>query len=158
EDALAGIEIVRDDRAVLKFKIQGCYNELRRDLEKLLRQRHELLFGGTTMPVLHCLGERGRYPSPHADHRGLFAAQLCRNLGSGAEANAPDVASQPVRIFRDHSDGVGTVRLVDAHRPRRAYAVAVQEQHDLADDLLLAPPGNDPLGAFRSNAGYFTKP
>src|SRR6516162_583770 len=110
------------------------------------------------MPVIHCLGERERHTGTHSDHRGLSDAQLGRNLVSGAEANAPDVASQPVRIFRDHSDGVGTVRLVDAHRPRRAYAVAVQEQHDLADDLLLAPPGNDPLGAFWSNAGNFTKP
>jgi hypothetical protein len=35
--------------------------------------------------------------------------------------------------------------------------IAVQEQHDLADDLLLGPAGDDPLRAFRANAGHLAQ-
>src|SRR5262249_4897633 len=43
--------------------------------------------------------------------------------------------------------------LVDAHRPRRAGAVAVQQQHDLAEDLLLSPTGDDPLRPLWADPG-----
>jgi hypothetical protein len=33
----------------------------------------------------------------------------------------------------------------------------VQEQHDLADDLLLAPAGDDPFRALRADAGHLTQ-
>jgi hypothetical protein len=42
---------------------------------------------------------------------------------------------------------VGAVGLEDPHRPRGAHPVAVQEQHDLADHLLLRPALHDLLGA-----------
>ena len=34
----------------------------------------------------------------------------------------------------------------------------MQEQHDLADDFLLGPAGNDPLRALRADAGYLAQP
>ena len=82
------------------------------------------------MTFVHGLRKGVRNAGTDADQGGLLDAELRRDLVGRAEANAADVASQPVRIFRDHSDGVGTVRLVDANRPRRAYAIAMQEQHD----------------------------
>ena len=36
--------------------------------------------------------------------------------------------------------------------------MAVQEDHDLADDLLLGPGVGDPLGAHGTDAGHLTKP
>src|ERR1700739_2560869 len=42
-------------------------------------------------------------------------------------------------------------------RPRRADAVAVQEQHDLADRLLLGPAGDDPLRPLRADPGYLAQ-
>ena len=39
-----------------------------------------------------------------------------------------------------------------------ADAVAVQEDHDLAHDLLFGPGVGDALGAHRTNAGHLTKP
>jgi|SRR6516162_2283714 hypothetical protein len=50
-----------------------------------------------------------------------------------------------------------TIGLVDVHRLRRADAVAVQKEHDLADDLLLCPAGDDALGTLRPNPGHFTQ-
>src|ERR1700722_3594647 len=40
-----------------------------------------------------------------------------------------------------------TVGLEDANRPGGADPVAVQEDHDLSDDLLLGPGVRDPLGS-----------
>ena len=34
----------------------------------------------------------------------------------------------------------------------------MQEEHDLADDLLVSPAGDDALGALRPDAGDFTQP
>jgi hypothetical protein len=39
---------------------------------------------------------------------------------------------------------------------RCADTVAVQEQHDLADDLLFGPAGDDPLRTLRADAGHFS--
>jgi hypothetical protein len=44
-------------------------------------------------------------------------------------------------------DGIGAVGLEDAHSPRRANTVAVQEDHDLARRLLLGPGGENAGGA-----------
>ena len=100
---------------------------------------NELLGRKTAMPVVHRLGERVGDPGTHADQRGLLDAELGRDLVGGAEADAADVAGQPVGVLRDQLNRVGAVGLVDAHRARGADAVAVQEQHDLADHLLLGP-------------------
>ena len=102
------------------------------------------------MPFVHRFGERVGDAGTHSDQRRLLDAELGGDLIGGAETDAADVAGQPIRVLRDELNGVGTVGLVDAHRARGANAVAVQEQHDLADDLLLGPAGDDalrPLGA-----------
>ena len=49
-------------------------------------------------------------------------------------------------------DRIGAVGLEDPHRPRGADPVRVQEQHDLADDLLLGPARDDALGALGADA------
>ena len=54
--------------------------------------------------------------------------------------------------------GVGAVGLEDADGARRADPVAVQEHHDLPDDLLVGPGGGDPLGADRADAGDLAQP
>jgi hypothetical protein len=43
-------------------------------------------------------------------------------------------------------------------RTARADAVAVQEDHDLPDNLLLGPGVRDPLGSNRANARHLAKP
>jgi len=48
--------------------------------------------------------------------------------------------------------GIAAAGLVDAHRPRRAHTMAVQEHHDFADRLLLGPGGRDAAGSYRTDA------
>src|SRR5712692_2859506 len=62
------------------------------------------------------------------------------------------------RRILNELDGLGAAGLIDAHRARGADAVAVQEQHDLADHLLLGPTANDALRPFRANTGDFAPP
>jgi hypothetical protein len=52
---------------------------------------------------------------------------------------------------------IGAVGLEDADRARGAYPVAVQEQHDLANDLLVGPARDDPLGALGANPGHLAQ-
>ena len=56
---------------------------------------------------------------------------------------------QPVWVLGHHLDGVGAIGLEDAHRPRGADAVAVQEHHDFPHRLLFGPGGDDALGPNR---------
>src|SRR5207244_5445954 len=63
-----------------------------------------------------------------------------------------DIARQTIRVLGHDLDGVGAIGLEDTHRPCRADAMAVQEDHDLSHDLLLGPGGDDPRGAHWADA------
>jgi hypothetical protein len=82
----------------------------------------------------------------------LLDPELHRDCISGLEPDAADVPRQPIGILRHDLDGVGAVGLEDADRPSRADAVAVQEHHDLADNLLLGPGGDNSLRSYRPDA------
>ena len=110
------------------------------------------------MAFLHRLGEREGDAGAHPDRSRSARCRASRDEVGGAEADAANVAGQPVGILRDHLHGIGAVGLVDAHRPRGADAVGVQEQHDLADDLLLGPAGNDARGALGADPGHLAQP
>src|SRR5512144_2602073 len=101
------------------------------------------------MAIIHRFGERVADAGTGTDHRRLLDAELASNQIGALEADAADVARQSVRVLRNQPDGVRTVGLEDAHRPRRTDAVAVQEDHDLADRLLIRPGGDDAVGALR---------
>ena len=64
---------------------------------------------------------------------------------------------EAVRVLRHHLHGIGAVGPEYPHRPRRADAVAVQEHHDLADDLLLSPGVGDPLRPHPADAGHLAQ-
>ena len=99
-------------------------------------------------------GDAGAHPD---GGRGLDAELLRHEVGR-AEADAANVAGQPIGVLGDDLDGVGPVSLVDPHRARGADAVGVQEQHDLADHLLLGPAGDDAGGPLGSDAGHLAQP
>src|SRR5215472_11719074 len=105
------------------------------------------------MTIVHRLGKREGNTGAHANQRGLLDAELRRDLISSPETDSADVASQAVWVFRNEPNSIGAVGLVDAHCARRADAIAVQEQHDLPDDLLLSPAGDDPLRTLGADAG-----
>ena len=104
------------------------------------------------MALVHRGGQRIRDPGPQAHRRGRRDAEVGGDLVGGAEADAADVAGEPVGVLRDDLHGVRPVGLVDAHRPGRADLVRVQEQHDLAHRLLLGPARDDAGGAPGSDA------
>src|SRR5262249_3284551 len=106
------------------------------------------------MPLVHGLGERVGDAGPNSDQRRLLDAELGRNLIGRDKSDAADIASQAVRVLRDQLNGIRTVGLVDPHRPRGTDPIAVQEQHDLADDLLLGPAGDDLPSTLWADAGH----
>src|SRR6266516_5412200 len=95
-------------------------------------------------------GQRVGNPRTNPDHRCLFDAQLHRNGVGGLEADAADVAREPVRVLGHDLDGVGTVGLENPYRPRCADTVAVQKDHDLPHRLLFSPGGENAGGANRT--------
>jgi hypothetical protein len=129
EDATAAVEIVGNNGTTLEFEVQRRFHQFGRHFEQLFGEGNEFFDRKTAMPFIHRLGERVGDPGTYPDQRCLLDAELGRDLISRSEADAADVASQPIRVLRDQPDGVDAVSLVDAHRARGADTVAVQEQH-----------------------------
>ena len=157
EDATAAFEIVGHNGTTVELEVQRRFHQFGRHFEQLFGEGNELFERKTAMPFIHRFCERVGDPGTYADERCLFDAELGRDLVGRAEADAADIAGQPVRVLRDQPNGIGAVSFVNAHRARRADAIAVQEQHDLTDDLLLGPARDDPLRALRANPGDLTK-
>src|SRR6266516_651999 len=143
---------IGNHRAVSQFEVKGRADQLLRDLEKLSGQRHELVGRQPAMALVHRRGQGIGDAGAHADHGGLVDAELHRDSIGGLKPDATDVASQTIGILRHDLDGIAAVGLVDAHRPRGADPVAVQEDHDLADHLLLGPGRRDAAGSHRTDA------
>src|SRR4029077_769613 len=150
ENAPAALEVISDYGAIFELEGECRFDKLRWHFEQSLSERDQLFGREPAMPFVHCLGEPVGDAGPHADQRGLLDAELGRDLIRGAEANAADVAGQPIRVLRDELNRLGAVGFVDAHRARGADAVAVQEQHNLADHLLLGPAADDALRPLRA--------
>ena len=70
-------------------------------------------------------------------------AELHGDGVGGAKPDAADVAREPIGVLGHDLDGVMAIGLEDADRARRADAVGMQEDHDVADGLLLGPAGGD---------------
>src|SRR6266496_5240437 len=132
--------------------LSGMPPQLLRDLKKFFGQRHEIVGRQPAMALVHRLGQRIGDAGAHPDHGGLVDAELHRDSIGGLEPDATDVAGQTIGILRHDLDGIAAVGLVDAHRPRGADPVAVQEDHDLADHLLLGPGRRDAAGSHRTDA------
>jgi hypothetical protein len=105
EHAAPALEIIGDDRAVLKLEAKGSVNELCRNLKQFARQGQQLVVRQTAVAVVHRFGERKGDAGTYADQRGLLDAELGRDLVGGAEADATDVAGQAVGVLRDQLDG-----------------------------------------------------
>ena len=79
------------------------------------------------MPVVHRFGKREGDSRTDADQRRLFDAELGSDLVGSEKADTADVSGQAIGVFRDQLNGVGTVGLVNTHRPRCADPVTVQK-------------------------------
>ena len=148
---------VGDHRALLQLEIERSADELLRYLEQLLGKRYQLFRRQAAMPLVHGLGQRIGYPGADAHQGGLLDAELHGDGIGRLETDAADIARQAIRVLGHDLDGVRAVGLVDAHRPRRADAVAVQEHHDFPHRLLLGPGRGDATGSYRTDAVDLTQ-
>ncbi len=71
----------------------------------------------------------------------------------GAEANAVDITLQRIRILTDDLLGFLAILLIDLGGEARRDIVALQEEHDLADILLLRPALEDQVTLMDADAG-----
>src|SRR5208282_3180070 len=99
-----------------------------------------------------------RYPGAQSDHGGLFDAEPHRDRIGALETDASDVPGKPMGVLGHDLHGVRAVGLEDTNRPGGSDPVAVQEDHDLPDDLLLGPGVRDPLGPNGADARHLAKP
>ena len=153
EHASLAVHGVGHQLAVLQLKLERVADQPGPDLDQLGGAAGQLGDGQPAVALSRSLGQAERQPGAHPDHRLLLDAQLGRDLVGGAEADAADVAREAVGVLGDERDRVLAVDLVDAHRPRRADAVGVQEQHDLAYGLLVGPARDDARGPLGADAG-----
>ena len=99
--------------------LPGRADQLRRDLQKLYGQRHEIVDGQPAMALIHCLRKRIRDAGPHPDHGGLLNAELHRDGVGGprqcVHAEVAPVISVTVEpgsiVVHDNGGGIKTATI-----------------------------------------------
>ena len=74
------------------------------------------------------------------------------------KTDAANIPGKLIGVLGHDLHGVRAVGLEDANCPGGADPIAVKEDHDLPDDLLLRPGVRDPFGSNRANARHLPKP
>ena len=158
EDAGGVADLVGDHRALGSFELEGRQDQFLRRFEQFFGERDQLIRRQSAMTLVHRLGQRVGYSGAQSDHGGLFDAELHRDRVGALETNASDIPGKPIGVLGHDLHGVRAVGLEDANRPGGADPVAVKEDHDLPDDLLLGPGVRDPFGSNRADARHLAKP
>ena len=158
EHAGGVVDLVGDHGAVGSFELESRQDQFFRRFEQFFGERNQLIRRQPAMTFVHRLRQRIRYAGAQADHGGLFDAELHRDRIGGLEADPPDVPGEAIGVLGHDLHGVDAVGLEDADGPGGSDPVAMKEDHDLPDDLLLGPGVGDPLGPNHANAGHFAKP
>ena len=153
ENAGLSADRVGDDLVIGELMIQRRSDDALVDLEQLGRELDQVLDRKPAMALVGRLLQGEGDPGPNALRRLAGHAHLHGDRVGGPKADAADVAREPIGILGHHLDGVMAIGLEDAHRPRRADAIGMQEDHDVADGLLLGPAGGDLPGAEFADAG-----
>ena len=120
--------------------------------------RSQLRLRQPAVALVHRFREGVSDPGADPHHRGLLDPEPHRDRIRRQEPDAPDVPGKPIGVLRHHLHGIRPVGPVDAHGSRCPDAVAVQEDHDLAHDLLLGPGVGDPLRPHRADPGHLAQP
>ena len=154
EDAVGPVDRVGDDLARLQAPRRGLVRSDRlATSRRSVDQTKEVVPRKAAMAVIRRLlqGERDAGAQPL---RGLLGqAELHGDGVGGAEADAADVAGEPIGILGHHLDGVVAIGLEDPDRARRPDAMGMQKHHDVAHGLLFGPAGGDPRRAQFADAG-----
>ena len=144
---------IGDDLIMGELMIQRRSYDRLVDFEEFGRELDEGLDRKSAMALVGRLLQRERDPGPNALRRLLRHAHLHGDRVSRPKSDAFYVAGKPIGILGHHLNGVMAIGLEDAHRPRRADAVGVQEDHDVAHGFLLGPTRGDFPGAELADAG-----
>ena len=158
ERAASVANLVGDHGALGSFELQGRQDQLLRRFEQFFGERDQLISRQSAMTFVHRFGQRVGYAGPQSDHRGLFDPELHRDGVGSLKTDAADIPGEPVGVLTHDLDGVRPIGLEDADRPSCPDPVAVKEDHDLPDDLLLGPGVGDPFGPNRADARHLAQP
>ena len=104
------------------------------------------------MSIADSIHQRMRDARAGAEDRGRLDAHVPGDRIGGEEADALDVPGESIRVLLHQVDGVLAVGLEDPHGAGGGDAIGVQKHHDVADDPLIGPALDDPLGAHFANA------
>ena len=99
------------------------------------------------------MDDRGACPQ----RRVLRQAHDRRDAVGRREADAPDVAAEPVGVRLDDSDGIRAIAAVDLRRLRHGDAVCLREDHQLACSALSGPRLADRLDAPLADAAHLAQ-
>ena len=140
---------------VLAFELNSLLNDRERNFQEGRRRLNQLLMMHGTMAIFGKFLEDMTDTSLSTDHGVTWNAQPLSQGICGLEANAVNVEGQAIGILLDPGNGFVAIGLVNADGAGRTNAMGVQEDHDLADDLLRRPGFHHPLFAFGTNAVEF---
>jgi hypothetical protein len=127
-------------------------HQVRRHIEDAGALVDELALGGVDVAVVGHLAEGVGDAGLDSLGAVVGQAQLAGDLVGGEKADAVDVAGQAVGVVAHDVDAGIAVGLEDAHGVGGADVVALQEEHDLLDGLLLLPGPLDDGGAVHAHA------
>ena len=131
------------DLAAVKLMGQRRFDDAGVDFEQRRRELDQVFSRQAAMALVGRLLQSEGNAGAHPLRRLPRHAELHGDGVGGPKPDAADVAREPVGILGHDLDGVVAVGLEDADRARRADAVGMQEEHDVADGLLLGPAGGD---------------
>ena len=158
ENAGGVADLVGDHSALGSFELEGRQDQFLRRFEQFFGEWDQLIRRQSAMTLVHRLCQCVRYPGAQSDHRSLFDAELHRDRIGALETDASNIPGKPIGVLGHDLHGVRAIGLEDANRPGGADPVAVKEDHDLPDDLLLGPGVRDPLGPNCADARHLAKP
>ena len=144
---------VGHDRIMSEFMIERRSHDCVVYIEEFCRELEEGLDWKPTVSLVGRLLQGERNAGPNALRRLLRQAHLHGYRIGCSKADAFYVAGEPIGILGHHLDRVMAIGLEDAHRPGRSDAVGMQEDHDVADSLLLGPARGDLPGPEFADAG-----
>src|SRR5277367_86703 len=151
-------DLVGDHVAFRQFQFNCGEDQFLRRFQQFFGERNQFVRWQPAVTLVRGLGQRIGNPGPQPDHCGFFDAELHRDRVGGLETDASDISGQPIGILGHNLDGVGAIGLVDANGTRGSNPVAMQEDHDLPDDLLLSPGVRDTFSADGADARHLAEP
>ena len=151
------VDLVCNDLALREFIAQRRLHDALVHFEQGDSQLHQFLDRQPAMAVVSRFLQGEGNSSAHPLGRFPRHAELHGDGVGGAKSDAANVAGQSVWVLGHDLNGVMAIGLEDTDGARRADAMGMQEDHDVADGLLLGPTGGDLPGAELADAGHLAE-